>query len=86
MTWTLLDPGIAPSPPPLCTRRGHATVALRMCPGALGFCESCPALPERAECRSCHATVEIQDVEHANRVTGGFGCGRDGCPTPRWML
>jgi hypothetical protein len=84
MTWTLLRTGPAPSPPPLCTRRGDGLGGRLSCPGALGYCEACPSVPEKAMCRACCAEVPIRDREHANRVTGGFGCGRDGCPPPRW--
>lgn len=69
-----------------CTRRPEGSHR-ELCPGAVGFCEGCPSVPDRYPCRACGAVVEIADVEHANRVTGGFGCGGDNCPPepkPDW--
>lgn len=78
------------NPPPyapfLCTRRNEGEHR-HLCPGAVGFCHGCPHVPAVTPCAACKAVVEIEDAEHANRVTGGFGCGRDNCPpepVPAW--
>lgn len=63
----------------LCTRRRGAA-DLSRCPGAVGFCDGCPWVPRFATCRACGHVVDLDDQEHANRVTGGFGCGRRDCP------
>lgn len=66
----------------LCTRRRYydGNGNTQLCPGAVGFCEGCPHVPEAAECRACGAETRVLSPEHANRVTGGWGCGRVGCP------
>lgn len=68
---------------PLCTRRRFGPPT---CPGAFGYCNACPRVPRFTQCPVCHSTTVVQDIEHANRITGGFGCGREGCPPLRWAV